>query len=88
MGPQGPMGLYADVVFDVHGLFQNLWVLNAPWGCLLLWYLMVMFLLEYVGPQYAMGLSVCVAFASHILFYLKVCGFFKAPWGCLFCGIC
>ena len=44
MGPQCAMGLSVMMVFDGHGLFQNLWVLNAPWGCLLLWYFMVMFL--------------------------------------------
>ena len=43
MGPQCAMGLSVMMAVDGHGLFQNLWALNAPWGCLLLWYFMIMF---------------------------------------------
>ena len=42
MGPQGAMGLSVIVVFDGHVFLKFMRVLSVPWGCLLLWYLLVM----------------------------------------------
>ena len=60
------MGLSVDGSFAGYILFKNMWVLKAPWGCLLLFYLMVMFFKEYEGPQCTMGLHVDVVFAVYI----------------------